>query len=78
MTTDKTPATLAVDVLAAIDAAIEGIHGEGYECPDLEEAYGAIAELIEALDLAAYGEYLPESVEQQIRSALARVKGESA
>lgn len=41
----------------------------------LRLARAAVAELIEVLDVAAYGEYLPETVEQEIRSALARVRG---
>lgn len=39
------------------------------------EARAAVAELIEAVNIAAYGEYLPPSVEQRIRTALARATG---
>ncbi|HHA2475407.1 hypothetical protein [Stenotrophomonas maltophilia] len=78
MTTDNK--TLAVDVLAVMDHESDRIEERiGYGlADDLRDARAAVAELIEALDLAAYGEYLPESVEQQIRTSLARVKGESA
>ncbi|WP_462052471.1 hypothetical protein ACSYS7_001738 [Stenotrophomonas maltophilia] len=80
MTTDNK--TLAVDVLAVMDELIdfEERHAEYEPRQNYEarEARAALAELIEALDLAAYGEYLPESVEQQIRTSLARVRGESA
>lgn len=71
-----------IGVLAAIDAAIEGIQGEGYECPDLEDAYGAVAELIQALMLARSELYsLPHSLGYsfthlpRIDAALARVEG---
>ncbi|HFF6210388.1 TPA: hypothetical protein ACGCHH_000300 [Stenotrophomonas maltophilia] len=78
MTTDNK--TLAVDVLAVMDHESDRIEERiGYGlADDLRDARAAVAELIEALDLAAYGEYLPESVEQQIRTSLARVRGESA
>lgn len=76
-----------VDVLAVLDGAVEGYEAalprlrgkQRDECgdglSDLKEARAAVAELIEALDVAAYGEYLPETVEQNIRAALARVRG---
>ncbi|WP_423156476.1 hypothetical protein [Stenotrophomonas maltophilia] len=78
MTTDNK--TLAVDVLAILDDAEWVLRMDHYKAipDDLVQARAAVAELIEALDLAAYGEYLPESVEQQIRTSLARVRGESA
>ncbi|QHJ82150.1 MAG: hypothetical protein [Caudoviricetes sp.] len=50
MTTDKTPATLAVDVLAVMDDAVEVLLDErsGTTARGLEEARAAVAELIEA------------------------------
>lgn len=76
MTTDNK--TLAVDVLQWLGDG-RFMYGPDTESrAKCEEARAAVAELIEALDLAAYGEYLPESVEQQIRTSLARVRGESA
>jgi hypothetical protein len=45
-----------IGVLAAIDAAIEGIQGEDYACPDLEDAYGAVVDLIEAVEAYAKAE----------------------
>ncbi|QEU34099.1 hypothetical protein [Stenotrophomonas maltophilia] len=76
MTTDNK--TLAVDVLQWLGDE-RFMYGPDTESrANCEEARAAVAELIEALDLAAYGEYLPESVEQQIRTSLARVRGESA
>ncbi|MFV7455442.1 hypothetical protein ACNPMX_11715 [Stenotrophomonas maltophilia] len=80
--------TTSVDVLAAIDAAIEGIHGEGYECRDLEDAYGAVVELIEAVGADLRGENFGSSDEKRsdylkrrrqernrVANALASVKG---
>jgi hypothetical protein len=67
--------TMAVDVLAVLRQIADG---EGDAQVLAMRVHAAVAELIEALDLAAYGEYLPESVEQQIRTSLARVRGESA
>lgn len=64
-----------IGVLAAIDAAIEGIHGEGYECPYLEDAYGAVAELIEAIGPALYELRDKSEAKKDLIAALARVKG---
>ena len=49
MTTDKTPATLAVDVLAVMDESVEVLLDErsGTTARSLEEARAAVAELIE-------------------------------
>ena len=70
--------TLAVDVLQWLGDERFMYEPDTESRAKCEEARAAVAELIEALDLAAYGEYLPESVEQQIRTSLARVRGESA
>ncbi len=75
-----------VDVLAAIDAAIEGIHGEGYECRYLQDAYGAVVELIEVanqFDIYKSSDFGDTSILDnedlwnRLSSALARVRGSS-
>lgn len=69
-----------VDVLAVLQNEIDhagclGPRASEARARRLESVLAAVAGLIEALDVAAYGEYLPETVEQDIRAALARVKG---
>ncbi len=72
-----------MSALAAIDAAIEGIHGEGYECRGLENARAAIAELIEAaarlerkaIEQSRLTSSVFNSDVQSLRSALACVRG---
>lgn len=69
--------TTSVDVLAVMDSASLSLFEacRNADARSLDKARAAVAELIEALDIAAYGEYLPESVEQKIRAALDRVTG---
>lgn len=69
-----------VDVLAVLQNEIDhagclGPRASEARARRLESVLAAVAGLIEALDVAAYGEYLPETVEQDIRAALARVQG---
>lgn len=76
-----------VDVLAVLSEQIEASRNSIPHLPEVvhqkineaieevEAVRAAVAELIEVLDVAAYGEYLPETVEQEIRSALARAQG---
>lgn len=69
-----------VDVLAVLQNEIDhagclGPRASEARARRLESVRAAVAGLIEALDVAAYGEYLPETVEQDIRAALARVQG---
>lgn len=63
MTTDKTPATLAVDVLADLIAAAESFAALLFDPSSVE---GMIELEIDPLDVA------------RLQNALARVKGESA
>jgi len=93
VTTDKTPATLAVDVLAVLRRHAEShrasADSDAYsaqEAPRLEYAVTAVAKLIEAMDElvkhASGCEALLRVAETETLSnakgALARVKGESA
>lgn len=88
MTTDKTPATLAVDVLAVMDDTVEVLLDErsGTTARSLEEARAAVAELIEAADvlhmLGVSKEEFPDWPDGwdwvRINAAVARVKGKSA
>ncbi|MCO7469463.1 hypothetical protein NJG16_05270 [Stenotrophomonas maltophilia] len=50
MTTDKTPATLAVDVLAVMGIAATTLHADNYSgtAKSMDAARAAVAELIEA------------------------------
>lgn len=75
----------SIDVLAEIQqahatlkewASVTGMTDDHVQADAMEEVRAAVAELIDALDIAAYGEYLPPSVEQRLRTALARVRGE--
>lgn len=78
-----------IDVLTAIDVAIEGIHGEGYECSYLEQARAVVVQLIDAAKhcediLMCYsidrvdGEEIADTALKVLRSALARANGEYA
>lgn len=92
MSNDKTPATLAVDVLAVMDASIEAdSRAHSPTRAALHEARAALAELIEAVEAERKGDYYDSEVElwsefnirrrrqkKRVASALARVKGESA
>lgn len=92
MTTDKTPATLAVDVLAVINREILRAGGVDYsDGRDLIAARAAVAELVEADEeynrareawLASPGEHddfqATRDAWKRRMKALARVKGESA
>lgn len=86
MTTDKTPATLAVDVLAVLDYERQMIplSTEDFgpqreqDVRDLRAARTAVAELIEALEPAVSEEGMDQPELDRLRAALARVKGESA
>lgn len=88
MTTDKK--TLAVDVLAVMDAATDVFDQENWTPSKIamEEARAAVAELIEAVE-KLFGADMEHCMEmdgkedqleavQFAKSALARVKGESA
>lgn len=88
MTTDKTPATLAVDVLAVMDQAIEREKDAGQAYVAQVAARAAVAELIEEHQLLLDAvKHLPATDGRVIglipligrsEAALARVKGESA
>ncbi|MBD3684147.1 hypothetical protein H3005_20040 [Stenotrophomonas sp. Br8] len=93
MTTDKTPATLAVDVLAVMDAmsAWARLRVDPDWTVKTDDARAAVAELIEAVEAERKGDYFDSEVElwsefsirrrrqkERVSSALARVKGESA
>lgn len=74
-----------VDVLAVMDLARESLRNSSQQTREglalhsaVAQARAAVAHLIVALDVAAYGEYLPETVEQDIRAALALVQGGEA
>lgn len=81
MTTDKTPATLAVDVLAVMDQAIDREKDAGQAYVAQEAARAAVAELIEAgmavqaasdAVEAAREEFRPVHVPMDVQSALNR------
>ncbi len=88
MTTDKTPATLAVDVLTAMSVAERVLSYEGYEQVifELASSRARVAELIEAVDelikhtsgCEALLRVAQTETLSNAKSALARVKGESA
>lgn len=96
MTTDKTPATLAVDVLAVMDREAKLARHYRIEngavkvaeeaSADATAARAAVAELIEAAALleksaVEHSRFLASVYTNklnQLRDALARVKGESA
>lgn len=80
MTTDKIPASLAVDVLAVMDELIdfEERHAE-YEPRQNHEAREARAAVAELIDIGSrINWYSHEGVFAAFHAALARVKGESA
>lgn len=93
MTADKTPATLAVDVLAVMSIAQTILANDPTNDPTdrLGAARAAVAELIEAVEAERKGDYFDSEVEfwsdfsnrrrkqkERAAAALARVKGESA
>ncbi|MGO4718077.1 hypothetical protein AB4071_02970 [Stenotrophomonas sp. 2MCAF14_2] len=94
MTTDKTPATLAVDVLAVLRSQLSWIgpcrpDGDEIDCERwdrIEAAIAAVAKLIEAADRlerkaieqARVTSSVFNSDLASLRVGLARVKGESA
>lgn len=92
MTTDKTPATLAVDVLAVMDRLQRDwrdesqIVGRWDSADDLAAVRAAVAELIEKVDelikhtsgCEALLRVAQTETLSNAKSALARVKGESA
>ncbi|MEX0180063.1 MULTISPECIES: hypothetical protein [unclassified Stenotrophomonas] len=82
MTTDKTPATLAVDVLAFFDDLAHYLSGQedlaGYEIEQTEAAREAVAELIGAVDRLTDSASSMNNGWDEAIAALARVKGESA
>lgn len=83
MTTDKTPATLAADVLAVMHSAlgdlmaaqIGGIDTDT-KVPDLSASIDAVSQLIEACSSLSHDPHAEDWV--VFDAALARVKGESA
>ncbi|CAM4171093.1 hypothetical protein CR156_17250 [Stenotrophomonas lactitubi] len=82
MTTDKTPATLAVDVLAVMDQAIEREKDAGQAYVAQVAARAAVAELIEAAQAVENScvrhDANDANLFRRLDAALARVKGESA